>query len=241
MYKKINSYVSRLHYKTRVYAKFGSYKFLSKKKTRIVDDFHKLFYDSHIVGKTWNDSYFLGVGIQKCPFDLFIYQEILFDVKPDVIIETGTEFGGSAYYLAVLCDVLKKGRIVTVDIKQFRNKPKHPRITYLLSSSTDAKVIKRIEKEIKPKDKVLVILDSDHTRDHVLRELEIYSKFVTKGSYLICEDTNVNGHPVNPHHGLGPMEAIEIFMKDNENFKIDKSREKFYLTFNPNGYLKRVK
>ena len=87
---------------------------------------------------------------------------------------------------------------------------------------------------------VLVILDSDHSKDHVLKEMQLYSQFVTKYSYLIVEDANINNHPVFSAHGPGPMEAIEEFVKINNDFVIDLTREKFMLTFNPNGYLKKM-
>ncbi len=87
----------------------------------------------------------------------------------------------------------------------------------------------------------MAILDSDHHKEHVLRELEIYSKFVTRESYIIVEDTNINGHPVRSKFGPGPMEAVKEFLKMNDDFIIDRSREKFYLTFNPDGYLKKMK
>jgi len=235
----LKRYAKRLQYKARVHSQFGIHALFPQKQQRIVDQFHKLFYDSNILGKTWNDSYFLGTGIQKCPLDLFIYQEILYEIKPDVIIETGTKFGGSAYYMAVLCDAVQKGKILTVDIVKEKNRPKHNRIKYYIGSSIDGKIIKSIKAQIQKKDRVLVILDSDHTSEYVLKELNIYNEFVTKGSYLIVEDSNVNGHPVNKEHGPGPMEAILEFIKDNKQFEVDKSREKFYLTFNPNGYLKK--
>ncbi|MEK7570692.1 MAG: CmcI family methyltransferase [Patescibacteria group bacterium] len=242
MSKLISAYAKRIQYKAKVYSRFTLDSLFPKQQQKIIDAFHKLFYDSNIIGKTWNDSYFLGTGIQKCPLDLFIYQEILFDVKPDIIIETGTKFGGSAHYLAVLCDALKKGEIITVDITPEKNMPKHKRIKYLVGSSIDSEILKTIKGRIKKGNKVLVILDSDHSKDHVLKELKIYNKFVTKGSYMIVEDSNVNGHPVNKEHGPGPMEAIEAFMKEEgkKQFVIDKSREKFYVTFNPNGYLKKT-
>ncbi len=81
----------------------------------------------------------------------------------------------------------------------------------------------------------MVILDSGHSKSHVLKELQIYQSFVTKGNYLIVEDTNINGHPVLPQFGEGPMEAIEEFLASNEEFIIDNSKEKFFLTFNPQG------
>lgn len=242
MYRLLTRYLKRIQYRVRVHSTFVAHSLFPQKQQRIVDQFHNLFYDSNILGKTWNDSFFLGTGIQKCPFDLFIYQEILHEIKPDIIIETGTKFGGCAYYLAVLCDALKKGEIITVDITPEKNMPKHKRIKYLIGSSIDSEIVKAIKSKIKSGDKVLVILDSDHTRDHVLKELKIYSKFVTKGSYIIVEDSNVNGHPVNREHGPGPMEAIEAFMESGKNrqFVSDKLREKFYVTFNPNGYLKKI-
>jgi cephalosporin hydroxylase len=86
---------------------------------------------------------------------------------------------------------------------------------------------------------VLVILDSDHNMPHVLEEMKIYSKFVTKGSYMIVEDSNVNGHPIMPKWGLGPFEAIQKFLEESNSFEVDKNREKFYMSFNPNGYLKK--
>jgi cephalosporin hydroxylase len=85
----------------------------------------------------------------------------------------------------------------------------------------------------------MVILDSDHSRDHVLGELRIYGKMVTRGQYLIVEDTNINGHPALPEFGPGPMEALDLYLKEDDAFEIDPSREKFYMTFNPRGYLRR--
>jgi cephalosporin hydroxylase len=85
----------------------------------------------------------------------------------------------------------------------------------------------------------MVILDSDHARDHVLEELRIYSSLVSPGSYLVVEDTNVNGHPVFREHGPGPMEAVELFLAETGEFEVDAAREKFFLTFNPRGFLRK--
>jgi len=237
MYKTAQGYFKRLIYKSGIYTRML---LLKGGEKRVVEQFHKLYYDTGQVGKTWRNTFFLGVPVQKCPLDLFIYQEILYQVKPDMIIETGTAYGGSALFLATICDELQKGKIFTIDTVDVRKLPEHKRITFLLGSSTDKKIVNKVLKNIKKKDKVMVILDSDHSKKHVLEELKIYSKLVPKGSYLIVEDTNVNGHPVQLTHGPGPMEAKDIFMKNNTDFIIDKSREKFYLTFNPDGYLKRV-
>ena len=85
----------------------------------------------------------------------------------------------------------------------------------------------------------MVILDSDHSRDHVLRELELYAPLVTPGCYVVVEDTNVNGHPVVPRFGPGPMEAVQEYLATTDAFEVDRSREKLLLTFNPSGYLRR--
>jgi len=178
---------------------------------------------------------------RKCPLDLWIYQEIIFEVKPDVMIECGTANGGSALFLASMCDLVNNGKVITIDIEDKEGRPTHKRIKYLLGSSTSIEVVEQVRKLISDKDKVMVILDSDHSKGHVLSELKIYSKFVTKGSYIIVEDTNINGHPVFSDFGPGPMEAVEEFLKENKDFSVDRSREKFYLTFNPKGFLQKRK
>lgn len=203
-----------------------------------VDKFIKTYFGMHIEEK----AYWLGVKAIKCPLDLWVYQEIIFDIKPDFIIETGTAHGGSALFLATICDVIKNGTIISIDIETKRLETKHDRIRFLTGSSVDQAVVNQVKSMIRsPVDKVIVILDSDHSKDHVLKEMEIYGKLVSKGSYLIVEDTSVNGHPIAPEHGEGPMEAVQEFLKMHDEFVIDKEREKFLMTFNPNGYLKKIK
>lgn len=203
---------------------------------RIVDPFHTLYYDS----KVWTETTWFGVRTQKCPLDLWIYQEIIYELRPDVIIETGTLNGGSALFLASLCDLLKKGKVITIDISNKKARPRHPRIQYLLGSSISEGVVEGVSRMLHPKDIVMVILDSDHSKNHVLHELRTYSRFVTRGSYLIVEDTNINGHPVYPEFGPGPMEAVEEFLKETNEFVVDSGRERLYLTFNPRGYLRKI-
>jgi len=199
--------------------------------------FHKCYYHSR--PKIWNNTYWLGVPVGKCVFDLWVYQEIITELRPDLIVETGTGHGGSTLFLASCCDLVGNGKVVTVDISDPSGKPEHERITYLQGSSVAPEIVSTIRSMAEDKDRVLVNLDSDHSRDHVLKELEIYSELVSPESYIIVEDSNVGGHPVKPNHYPGPMEAVEEFLKTNHSFTIDKSREKFLLTFNPKGYLKR--
>ncbi len=201
--------------------------------------FHRFYYYSGEEGQTWKKTTWFGVPAQKCPFDMWVYQEILFETKPDFIIETGTADGGSALFLGSICDLLQTGHIVSIDIEK-KNRPKHPRVTYITGSSSSAEVVNKVKELIREKKRVMVILDSDHSKDHVARELKIYSSFVSVGQYLIVEDTNVNNNPVLPEFGPGPKEAIDDFLKNNQFFVVDKSREKFYVTFNPGGYLRRI-
>lgn len=196
--------------------------------------FHELYYNSCV----WaNNTRWMSCSVQKCPLDLWVYQEILFETRPDFIIETGSGYGGSALFMAHMCDILGKGKIISVDIKDIP-RPTHDRITYLTGSSIDSSILNRI-KDLAG-DRAMVILDSDHTKDHVLKELKIYEPFVEVGSYLIVEDTNVNGHPVCLDHGPGPFEAVTEFLLLNKKFQIDVSCERFMMTQNPGGYLKRM-
>lgn len=203
-----------------------------------IDDFHVLYYNNR--ARTWQNTFFMGVPVFKCPLDLWIYQEIIWDIKPDLIIECGTARGGSALYLASICSLIKKGHVVTVDIYQPPDSPKHERISYLQGSSTSPEIVEQIKKFTDGQSVVLVILDSDHSKDHVFQELCIYSSFIHPGSYIIVEDTNINGHPVRPDFGQGPHEAVNLFLKEHPSFIQDREREKLFVTFNPGGYLRCV-
>lgn len=214
---------------------------LTEKEARspdpVTEAFHRLYYDA--ADTTWKQTFWLGQRVAKCPLDLWVYQEMLVETRPDLIVETGTFAGGSALFLASVCDLIGHGRIVTVDIEEHSDRPEHHRITYLTGSSVETRVIDEVRNTSVRADRVMVILDSDHTREHVLRELELYSDLVSPGCYLIVEDTNINGHPVSPGFGPGPMEAVTCFLASTDDFEIDRSREKLLLTFNPAGYLRR--
>lgn len=205
----------------------------------VVAAFHQLYYASD--RQTWQNTFWRGTTIWKCPLDLWLYQEMLHEVQPDLVVETGTAFGGSAAYLAALCDVFDRGRVVSIDLHYKPGRPEHPRVTYLTGSSTDPGIVAQVEAMLPASGRVLVVLDSDHRRDHVLEELRVYSRFVPVGSYVVVEDTNVNGHPTYPDFGPGPMEAVEAFLAVDTRFEVDRSKEKFFLTFNPGGYLRRVR
>jgi cephalosporin hydroxylase len=167
------------------------------------------------------------------------YQEILHDLRPDLVVETGTAYGGSALFLAHTLDLLGTGRVMTVDVEPRPGRPEHPRIEYVSGSSVDASVVAHLSHAAAQAKTVMVILDSDHKRDHVLAELRNLGPLVTPGSFLIVEDTNLNGHPVEPDYGPGPMEAVNAFLSECGEFEIDPRWEKFFLSFSPRGYLRR--
>jgi cephalosporin hydroxylase len=207
----------------------------------LVDGFHKLYYDSFVFDGTWADTRWLGAPAKKCPLDLWIYQEIMAELRPDVIVECGTADGGSALFLASICELLGGGTVVSIDIEERPGRPQHARIRYLTGSSTSEEIVDDVRRRVADASTVMVILDSDHSKGHVLEELRLYSPLVTPGSYVIVEDTNLNGHPVEPEFGPGPMEALEEFLQESDDFAVDDRGAKFYLTFNPRGYLRRIR
>lgn len=216
----------------------AKYFFNSRNLKEVRVNFLKLYYNA---GVPEHRTFWLGRHTLKPPLDLWVYQEIIYETKPDVIIETGTHKGGSALYFASIFDLIGKGRVLSIDIQKYGPLPKHKRITYLTGSATSRKVMDKVKSLIKPGEKVMVSLDDDHTKEHVLTELTLYAPLVSKGCYMVCEDT-VLGRFVKPEYNdPGPHPAVMQFLKENSAFRIDKSREKFLLTFHHDGYLKKVK
>jgi cephalosporin hydroxylase len=203
----------------------------------VSDMFHHVYYGSRV----WEQTYYFGRHILKCPLDMWIYQEIFNEIKPDYLIESGTFHGGSALYYAHLFDLIGNGKVITIDIEARDGMPVHDRIEFVTASSSDADVFNSISNKIDAEKTVIVVLDSDHSMTHVYKEMKLWSNLVSVGSYMIVEDSNVNGHPVRHDFGPGPMEAIDKFLSEDDRFVIDESREKFFMTQNPRGYLKKVK
>ena len=196
---------------------------------------HDVFYASN----AWTQATWLGSQALKNPLDLWVYQEIMAETRPDVVIETGTYRGGSAHFLASVCDLLGSGEVVSIDIEPQRDDyPEHPRITYLAGrSSTDPDVLAEVRERVGGR-RTMIVLDSDHSQAHVDAELEAYAPFVPVGCYLIVEDSNIG--QIRPDLMPGPLQSIETFLASGSDFAIDREREKFLLTFNPSGYLRRV-
>lgn len=205
---------------------------------RIVNDFHNLYYNST---HTWNNgnTKYMGIPTFQNPLDLWVLQEIIHETKPTVIVECGFYMGGLSLFLAhqLENEKIENGRVFSVDIEDRATKD-HEKIIKLIGKSTAGMVVHRITNGIDENDRVMAILDSDHSTENVLKEMQIYSKLVTRGCYMIVQDSNIN-NPVHVSNDPGPMKAIEIFLKQNNEFEIDITKEKFYFTFCPNGWLKK--
>jgi cephalosporin hydroxylase len=179
---------------------------------------------------------FLGILTLQTPSDAWIILEIMYEVKPDLIVEAGTFHGGSAALWAIMLEHINpRGRVLTIDIEDQREPraKKLPiskrRVVFLLGSSTDPEIVREVRRRAKGK-RVLVLLDSLHSKEHVVAELEAYTPIVPIGSYLIVQDTLV-----------GPARAISDFLANNDQFIADRGRERYKDTNTVNGYLKRVK
>ncbi|MBN9464676.1 CmcI family methyltransferase [Brevundimonas sp.] len=204
-----------------------------------IEEFQRFYYDLWRKGGGTYDVSWLGYQTVKTPNDLIVYQEILTQCRPELIVETGTRWGGSALFLASICDLLGSGRVVTVDVEKFENRPEHQRIEYIHGSSTDPAIFAAVKNYAEQSLSVMVILDSDHAEPHVSSELSMYASLVSVGQYLIVEDTNINGHPVRPEFGPGPWEAVERFLGLDGGFVRDSQRERFLVTASPGGFLFR--
>jgi cephalosporin hydroxylase len=204
---------------------------------------------------TYNFSW-LGRPIIQFPQDILAMQEIIWNIKPDLIIETGIAHGGSLIFYASMLELIGgQGKVLGIDIdirehnrREIEKHTMFKRITMITGSSTDDTVIKKVRAFAQGKKRVLVCLDSLHTHAHVLNELEIYSPFVTKGSYCVVSDTIIEDLPEDyfPDRpwgkGNNPKTAVWEFLKNNNRFVIDKDIEnKLLITVAPDGYLKCIK
>jgi cephalosporin hydroxylase len=176
-----------------------------------------------------------GVRCLKNPLDLWQYQHIIHEIRPNLIVELGTFRGGSALFLADVLDLSGNGIVVSVDVRR-RRFPKHPRIRYITGSSIDPSTVSAVQELAQGLQTVMVIADSNHNQTHVARELECYCDLVTPGSYYIVEDTNFGVYLgwKNTAH-----DAVQEFLTQHTEYARDTSRESFVLTFNPGGYLRK--
>ncbi|MDA9733457.1 cephalosporin hydroxylase family protein [Candidatus Pelagibacter sp.] len=211
----------------------------------------------HVYSFSW-----LGRPIIQLPEDIIRLQEVIFKLQPNLIIETGVAHGGGLVFYANVMSSYCKPKVIGVDIEirkhNFKKIKRHKYSKYISlieGSSIDPKVIKKIDKMISKKDKVLIILDSNHTKSHVLSELKIYSKYVSKGSYIIACDGIMKYLKNAPRTKKdwpqnNPVNAIKEFLRFNKTFKLEDPKfefneshlsEKHKITYWPMAYLKRYK
>jgi cephalosporin hydroxylase len=220
---------------------FGGHYFRRFYRRRLAAVVHSLFF-RELVSKTNNfgSIKWLGHPIWQNPLDLWTIQETIAEVRPGLLIECGTNRGGSSLFFGHLFDLMGAGQVVTVDIARLHDLS-HPRVTYLIGSSTSGEVLEEVEKKVAScPGPVIVILDSDHSRDHVRRELELYARFVTPGSYCLVQDGVIDTLPTFHAARPGPLRAIEDFLKSDDEFELDIERsERFLITHHPKGWLRR--
>ncbi|HAH99240.1 MAG TPA: cephalosporin hydroxylase [Verrucomicrobiales bacterium] len=201
--------------------------------------FHQLVTKTNNFGK----SYWLGKPIWQNTFDLWIAQETIYEVKPSLIIECGTNRGGSAYFYAQLFDLMgTDGKVVSVDIEKL-HQLSHPRVTYLIGSSVSDEIADKIRAMAEATNgPVLVILDSDHSEEHVARELEMYAPMTTVGSYCLVQDGIIDELFMFRKGRPGPLPALEKYLARHPEFEIDHERcERFLITHHPKGWFKRIR
>lgn len=206
---------------------------------KIIREFNALY---HMLSpQTWGNTKWRGVSVCKAPTDLWIYQELITKIQPDLIIETGTFAGGSALFLRDMMKLLNLyGWVISIDtdMAHLHETARSEGIKFLKAASESFEATTFVKAHIAAYEckRVMVILDSDHEKAHVLKELEVYAPLVSVGSALIVEDTN--------NHS-GPRDAVEEWFSDHEShgykFRPDYMCEKFMLTFNRDGYYERVK
>lgn len=205
--------------------------------------------DAHDYVYQWT---WLGVPIIQVPPDVMALQEIIWETKPDVIVETGVAWGGSILFQASILELIGKGEVIGIDtVLPDKNRAKMAeyhfaeRIHLIQGSSTDEAVLAQVKARIAPGATVMVVLDSNHTHDHVLAELRLYGPLVTAGSYLLCTDTIVETAPVQPGQkrpwgpGNNPKTALDAYLKETDRFVPDEYiNAKLLLTFSPGGFLR---
>ncbi len=214
----------------------------------------RLWTEESIKSKYSYNFLWMGLPIIQFPQDILAMQEVIWHVQPDLIIETGIAHGGSLIFYASMLELLgNNGQALGIDIDirehnraEIEKHPMFKRITMIEGSSVDEKIARQVCDFARNKKQILVVLDSMHTHEHVLKELELYSTLVTKGSYLVVFDTIIEDMPENffPDRAWGkgnnPKSAVYEFLKTHDEFEIHKDiKNKLLITVAPDGYLKR--
>jgi cephalosporin hydroxylase len=211
----------------------------------VPDDLRDTFTTAYYRSLAWQETTWLGVRVPNAAGDLVAYQELLSEVRPDWIVETGTRDGGRALFLATICDLLGHGRVVSVGPRWQRLRkdeplPEHPRLTYVEGGAHDPATVEAVHRTVGPEPHALVVLGTRGPRMRTSQEFEAYARLVRPGSYVVIEHTVVNGFPVDATWGPGPHEALRRILNLHGEFLSDTSREKHGVTFNTGGFLRRL-
>jgi cephalosporin hydroxylase len=198
------------------------------------------FHDLLVATGNFRRTTWLGQPILQNVLDLWVIQEAIAELRPALIVESGTNRGGSSLFYAHLFDLLGRGSVVTVDIEKLHDLS-HPRVTFLIGSSTDEEIVEVVRGHAERADgPVMVILDSDHAKDHVRRELELYAPLVTPGSYCLVQDGVMDELRMFAKHRPGPLSAIHDFVREHWEFEVDDEKStRFLISHHPRGWLKR--
>jgi cephalosporin hydroxylase len=191
----------------------------------------------------FDQCHWMGIRAIKNPLDAWIYQEILYEIKPDIVIEIGSYYGGSTLYLAHLLDILNNGIVLSIDIDRTNFQASHDRIVCLTGDSASPAILEKVQALCQHKT-ILVIHDGDHSKEAVLRDMHAYADIVSINSYLIVEDGITDLYRPGGDFGnynAGPLIAIEQFLQTHPNYIVDSERERYIMTYNPKGFLKRVR
>ena len=214
---------------------------LSERAVPIPDELKAEFVDAFWHSHAWQDTTWLGRSVARPATDLIAYQELISRLRPDWIVETGTGNGGRALFLASICELLGSGHVLSIDEDPGDDLPTHPRITYLSGHPTHAGTVQLVREQVGEPANALVVLGSRGNRQRMMAEFALYAPLVPPGSYVVMEETIVNGHPVWPSFGPGPFEAARQVLAGRDDFVPDPDLERSGLTFNPQGFLKRVR
>ena len=208
--------------------------------TPVPDELAWSFRESVWRSLPWTHTTWLGRPIATAPTDLLAYQELISRVRPDWIVETGTGDGGRTLFLASICDLVGHGQVVSIDEHPTGEAPSHPRITLVTGRPEDPTVSERV-RTLVGGGSALVVLGTCADRESTDRQFRAYEPLVPAGSYVVVTDTVVNGHPVWTGFGPGPAEAVKQILTRHGDFSVDPDLEKYALTFNPSGFLRRVR
>ncbi|MEO7573742.1 MAG: CmcI family methyltransferase [Acidimicrobiales bacterium] len=199
------------------------------------------FIDAVWHNMAWEHTTWLGRSLPSAPTDLVAYQQLITSVEPDWIIETGTADGGRSLFLASICELLGHGQVLSIGDQLAEDLPVHPRLTYIDGPPAAAATTARVSGIVGSSPHALVVLGGCLSRAGTLTEFEAYAPFVPVGSYAVVTDTIVNGNPVWAGFGPGPFEAVKQILAVHGEFFPDPEPERYSLTFNPGGFLKRTR